>query len=108
MSFPPPLPACSGERSRFGGSCTVVAIPQSSLRDWHISSTSPALKRRAIGRRPSGPGFFKLLLVVLCFDLLRRSLHYVITHRALHAVLIRIVVDDGKFAAKIIVGRRCW
>jgi hypothetical protein len=44
-----------------------------------------------------------LLLVELRHDLLRRGLHDIIrARRALHAVLIRIVIDNREFATKVI------
>src|SRR5882724_7784574 len=47
-----------------------------------------------------------LLFFVVGFHLLRRSLHNVVTHRTLHAVLIGIVVNHRMLTAKIVERRR--
>src|SRR6266436_6400947 len=90
-----------------------------SLRD--LNTSSPAyqpLKRWAKLGRPSGArlqvtSYFTsylmlrdLFLFVLRLNLLRRSLHYVVTSRTLHSILIGIVVNHGMLAAKIVPGRR--
>src|SRR5271168_4378804 len=49
---------------------------------------------------------YELILIVLRLDLLGRRLHEVITHRTLHAVLIRVVVNHRMFTAEIIKRRR--
>src|SRR6266446_196435 len=101
-SFPRTPRSCTGTRS--------------SLRDLNpFSPAYPALKRWAKLGRPSGAWGSSystrvtprgLLLFVLRLNLLRRSLHYVVTSRTLHSILIGIVVNHGMLAAKIVPGRR--
>src|SRR5579863_7254384 len=87
---PPPLPALplrrAGSRrsSIFGGSGTVVVIRLQTP----ISES------------------FRLRLVDCAFNLLGRSLHYVIAQRPFNAVLIRIVKNLRQFVAKVVVRRR--
>src|SRR6266478_8917704 len=96
-SFPRTPRSCTGTRS--------------SLRDLNpFSPAYPALKRWAKLGRPSGAGApvtpRGLLLFVLGLNLLWRRLHYIVTNRTLHSVLIGIVVNHGMLTTKIVERRR--